>query len=236
MSEIKNILITGSSSGIGLVAANYFKELGHKVFQTGRKDLALNNYFRGDLTNFKDVESLFSHAFNYLGKIDVLINNAGEYAYCPIEKAQYEHVLTMAQVNLIAPFMLTSLVVEGMKKNRWGRIINIGSISGSVGEGNAAFYSSTKAGLIGMAKALGLELAEFGITVNTINPGWVKGEMANEACLNGDFSVEDNLDVIPQKRFIEPIEIAQMAAFLISDGAKGVTGQSINLCAGLSVG
>lgn len=236
MNKAKNIVITGSSSGIGHIAANYFEELGHNVFRTGRKNLALNNYFKGDLANFEEVKSLFSHALNYLGKIDVLINNAGEYAYCPVEKAQYEHVLNMAQVNLIAPFMLASLITEGMKKNHWGRIINIGSISGSVGEGNASFYSATKAGLIGMTKALGLELAPFGITVNTINPGWVKGEMANEACLDGDFSVEDNLDVIPQKRFIEPIEIAKMAEYLISDGAKGVTGQSINLCAGLSVG
>ena len=119
-----------------------------------------------------------------------------------------------------------------MKSQKWGRIINIGSISGAVGEANASLYSASKSGLIGMTKALALELAEFGITVNVINPGWVKTELVENAGLN----LEEEIDCVPQRRFIHPDEIAKMAEYLITDSAKGVTGQSLNLCAGLSLG
>ena len=123
-----------------------------------------------------------------------------------------------------------------MKKQGFGRIINIGSISGVMGEANASLYSATKAGLIGATKALALELAEHGITVNTINPGWVNTDLGNSSCEDGAFTKDEIIDCIPQKRFVEPIEIAGMVKYLVSEEAKGVTGQSINLCAGLSVG
>ena len=105
-----------------------------------------------------------------------------------------------------------------------------------MGEANAALYSATKAGLIGATKALALELAEYGITVNTINPGWVETELGNTSCEDSEFSKEEIIECIPQRRFVEPKEIAAMVKYLISEDAKGVTGQSINLCAGLSVG
>ena len=123
-----------------------------------------------------------------------------------------------------------------MKKKKFGRIVNIGSISGVMGEANAPLYSATKAGLIGFAKSAGLELAEFGITVNTINPGWVDTELGNSSIDDSEFSKEEILDCIPQRRFVEPVEVANLVKYLISPEAKGITGQSINLCAGLSVG
>jgi NAD(P)-dependent dehydrogenase (short-subunit alcohol dehydrogenase family) len=123
-----------------------------------------------------------------------------------------------------------------MKKNRFGRIINIGSISGVMGEANASLYSATKSGLIGASKALALELAEYGITVNTINPGWVDTDLGNASAEEGEFTKEEIVECIPQRRFVHPSEIAGMVKYLVSDAAKGVTGQSINLCAGLSVG
>ena len=123
-----------------------------------------------------------------------------------------------------------------MKSKKWGRIVNIGSISGVMGEACASLYSATKSGLIGGTKALALELAGYGITVNTINPGWVETEMGNNSANDGDWTKEEVIECIPQKRFVSPNEIASMVKYLISDDAKGVTGQSINLCAGLSVG
>lgn len=236
----KNILITGASSGIGLVTAKYLESLGHKVFKTGRRQLRKidcvafeaferDSYLSCDLKDFEQINVLYEAAKAYLGSIDVLINNAGEYLHCPLEKMEQEAILGLVNLNLIAPYYLTKLVVKGMKVRDWGRIINIGSISGVVGEANASLYAATKAALTGMARSLGLELAQNGITVNTINPGWVQTSMTET-----DESVE--LDVVPQKRFIEPIEVAKMIEYLTSDGAKGVTGQSINLCAGLSVG
>ena len=121
-----------------------------------------------------------------------------------------------------------------MKKKNWGRIINIGSISGMVGEANATLYSATKSALSGFTKALALEVAQNNITVNQINPGWVNTPLANDA-LNEE-EKQEIIDVTPQKRFIEPIEIAKLCEYLISDNAKGITGQNINLCAGLSIG
>ena len=123
-----------------------------------------------------------------------------------------------------------------MKQKKFGRIINIGSISGVMGESGASSYSASKSGLIGMTKALGLELAEYNITVNTINPGWVETELGSNSIDDSGFSKEEILQTIPQRRFVEPIEIANLVKYLISDEAKGITGQSINLCAGLSVG
>ena len=97
-------------------------------------------------------------------------------------------------------------------------------------------YSATKAGLIGLSKATGLELAEFGITVNTINPGWVDTELGKSSIEDSEFSEEEILESIPQRRFVKPEEIAGLVKYLISEEAKGITGQSINICAGLSVG
>ena len=105
-----------------------------------------------------------------------------------------------------------------------------------MGETGASMYSATKAGLIGLSKAAGLELAEYGITVNTINPGWVDTELGNSSIDDSEFSKEEIIDCIPQRRFVSPDEVAGMVKYLISDDAKGITGQSINICAGLSVG
>ena len=123
-----------------------------------------------------------------------------------------------------------------MKRNNWGRIINIGSISGVVGEANASLYSMTKSAFLGFSKALALELATDNITVNTINPGWVETELTENAIEESDFTIEEELEMIPQRRFIQPDEIANLVNYLISENAKGMTGQSISLCAGLSAG
>jgi NAD(P)-dependent dehydrogenase (short-subunit alcohol dehydrogenase family) len=131
---------------------------------------------------------------------------------------------------------LSKIAIPYMKKQKFGRIINIGSISGVMGEAHASLYSATKSGLIGFSKAVGLELAEYGITVNTINPGWVDTELGNSSIEDGEFTKEEILDCIPQRRFVEPKEIAGLVKYLISEKAKGITGQSINICAGLSVG
>ena len=105
-----------------------------------------------------------------------------------------------------------------------------------MGEAYASLYSSTKAGLIGLSKASGLELAEFGITVNTVNPGWVDTELGKCSIEDSEFSEKEILECVPQRRFVAPEEVAGLVKYLISDEAKGITGQSINLCAGLSVG
>ena len=237
----KNILITGSSQGIGLEIARHFAKE-YNVYITGRYKNKLeklcNEYnFQGfaaiDLTIDNASEKLISELnINF----DILINNAGVYFYNPIEKMTDEEIKNSIKINCLAPFELSKQVIPYMKKQNWGRIINIGSISGVMGEANASIYSMTKASLIGMTKALALELAQDNITVNIINPGWVDTELINNENLEEDFSKEEIIETIPQRRFVTPLEIANTCAFLISENAKTITGQSINICAGLSLG
>lgn len=231
-----NILITGASKGIGRAIAEELLPLGN-IFVTGRNEDALKTigaqgYCLCDLS--KDLSPLMD--FINKNGIDVLINNAGEYIYGSIDSAKSAEIDRIFATNLLAPAKIISAAVPFMKTQKWGRIINIGSISGIMGEAYASLYSSSKAGLMGLTKALALELAEHNITVNTINPGWVETELGMESIEESEFSKEEILDCIPQKRFVKPEEVAKLCKYLISDDAKGITGQGINLCAGLSVG
>lgn len=233
-----NILVTGASRGIGKAIAKSLQNYGN-VFVTARNEEKLKEfgegmYFVCDLSKEEDLIKLGD--FIQEKKFDILVNNAGDYVYCGIEDTEISKLNEMLSINLKAPIYLTHSAVPHMKANKFGRIINVGSISGVMGEAYASMYSATKAGLIGLSKATGLELAEFGITVNTINPGWVDTELGKSSIEDSDFSEEEILESIPQRRFVKPEEIAGLVKYLISEEAKGITGQSINICAGLSVG
>lgn len=231
-----NILVTGASKGIGKAIAHELQSVG-EVYVTGRNEKALaacnaKDFCVCDLS--KDINSLAT--FIEDKNIDVLVNNAGEYIYGALESMKTDEIMRVFETDLIAPAYLISKAIPHMKGQRWGRIINIGSISGVMGEAYASIYSASKAGLIGLTKALALELAEYEITVNTINPGWVETDLGMNSIEESDFSKEEIIDTIPQKRFVKPEEVAKLCKYLISQDAKGITGQSINLCAGLSVG
>lgn len=229
-----NILVTGGSKGIGKAIID---GLSGNIFTCGRNEMRLQSYKNYCVCDLATVEGMLQLG-DYIeaNEIDILINNAGEYIYSPIEEVGVNDIEHITRVNLETPLYLISRAVPYMKQKRWGRIINIGSISGVMGEANASLYSATKSGLIGATKALALELAEYGITVNTINPGWVDTEMGNSSAEEGEFSKDEIVECIPQRRFVDPSEIAGMVKYLISEEAKGVTGQSINLCAGLTCG
>ena len=231
---MKKVLITGSSSGIGRVAAKTLKASGYEVFQTGRKKLNIENYLSVNLSELKNVNKLYTFVKENFGEVDVLINNAGEYVYSPVEKMNLDEIVKIFNSNFLSHYYLTSLVVPYMKKNKFGRIINIASISGVVGEANASLYAATKSAYFGFSKSLALELSEYNITVNSISPGWVETPLTDNA-LNEE-EKKEALDIIPQKRFVEPVEVANLIKYLISNEAKGITGQNINLCAGLSCG
>lgn len=233
-----NILVTGASKGIGKAIAQELKTCGN-VFGVSRnedalKNLNLDGYFVCDMA--KESELIKLGNFIETNKIDVLVNNAGEYIYSSVSDTNLNELEHIFALNTKAPIYLTSRAVNYMKEQRFGRIVNIGSISGVMGEAYASLYSASKAALIGYSKAAGLELAEFGITVNTINPGWVDTELGKDSIADSEFSEKEILSCIPQKRFVAPKEVAGLVKYLISDEAKGITGQSINLCAGLSVG
>lgn len=231
-----NILVTGSTRGIGKAISESLLCVGD-VYVTGRNEKLLKEsnaagYCVCDLT--RDIEVLCEYVKDK--KIDVLVNNAGEYVYGAIETMSPEQIESIVLTNLVAPIRLIESAVGYMKGNRFGRIINIGSISGVMGEAYASLYSSTKSGLIGLTKALALELAQYDITVNTINPGWVDTQLAQDSVSASEFTREEVVESIPQRRFVTPQEVADLVKYLISDEARGITGQSINLCAGLSVG
>ena len=232
-----NILVTGATRGIGKAIAD--RLMGdNNIFASGRNEDLLKSYENYCVADLATVEGMVKLG-EYIqeNKIDVLINNAGEYLYTPVlEGFDIEKLEHITRLNFEAPLYLISKAVPYMKERGFGRIVNIGSISGVMGEANASLYSATKSGLIGATKALALELAEYGITVNTINPGWVDTDLGNSSCEDSEFSKEELVEIIPQRRFVEPSEVAGMVKYLISAEAKGVTGQSINLCAGLSVG
>lgn len=233
-----NILVTGASRGIGKMIVKSLQSYGN-VYVTARNEEKLKEfgnemYFVCDLSKEDDLIKLGE--FIQEKGIDILVNNAGNYTYCGIEDTEISKLNEILSINLKAPIYLMRSAIPHMKKNKFGRIINIGSISGVMGEAYASMYSATKAGLIGLSKATGLELAEFGITVNTINPGWVDTELGKSSIEDSEFSEEEILESIPQRRFVKPEEIAGLVKYLISEEAKGITGQSINICAGLSVG
>lgn len=237
----KNILITGSSQGIGLAIAKHLCK-SNNVYIAGRfpeklKKLAEENNFAGCFTVDLFEKNSAKEAIQKANvDFDVLINNAGVYFYSPLEKMNNDEIEKTIMLNTVAPIMLAKSVLPYMKSKSWGRIINIGSISGVMGEANASIYSLTKASLIGFTKALALELAQDNITVNIINPGWVDTELINNENLESDFSKDEIIETIPQRRFVTPEEIASTCEFLISENAKTITGQSINICAGLSLG
>lgn len=231
-----NILVTGASKGIGRAIALELKNYGN-LYVTGRNESLLKSIEAKDFC-IADLSDIPENLGDFIKRnsINVLINNAGEYIYSDIEKMTYNDILKIHKTNLIAPAYLISQAVPYMKTTKFGRIINIGSISGVMGEAYASMYSSSKAGLLGMTKALALELAEFNITVNTINPGWVDTELGNNSIEQSEFSKDEIIECIPQKRFVQPKEVAKLVKYLISEDAKSITGQGINICAGLSVG
>ncbi len=240
----KKVLITGGSDGIGAKITEVFANNNYDVFICGRNIKKLTNtahkfnlkgFLAIDLTKDNAASELFKKAEETLGFVDILINNAGQYFYGAVENTGEKEIKNLMTLNVQVPYELITYCVPNMKKQNWGRIINIGSISGVVGEANASLYSLTKSAFAGMTKALALELARNNITVNTINPGFVQTNLL-ENTFDDDFTKDELLDMIPQGRFIEPVEIANFAKYLASEEAKGLTGQSINLCAGMSVG
>lgn len=238
----KNILITGACGGIGKETAQLFYHSGAKVILTGKNQADLNSITSEfpentyaipcDLSKNEEVEFLVKEALSKYSKIDILVNNAGltkDNLFLKMNISDWNEVLN---VNLTSIFNLTKLVIRGMLKNRFGRIINMSSIVGYTGNAGQANYSATKAALVAMTKSIALEFASKGITANCIAPGFIKTRMTE--CLS-DKTKEKLLEKIPMERFGNPIDVANTIAFLASDAAAYITGQTIHVNGGMAM-
>ncbi len=192
----------------------------------------------GDVTSAEEVADLFGRVGSEYKRIDILVNNAGMGGPNPIEDSSDEHWLTVIATNLHGPFYCTRAALRWIPKG--GRVVNISSVLGRFGVAGYTAYCSSKHGVIGFTRALALELAPRGITVNAICPGWVETDMSLQGMQSGAEAAgisyqefrRSALDQVPLKEMVQPREIGEMICFLISEGARNITGQSFNVCGG----
>lgn len=248
MVDGKVVFITGAASGIGLEIATSFAQEGAKVVisdlneknakesasqlkEQGNETLAIGC----DVTDEVQIEAAILQTISEYGRLDVLINNAGLQYVSPIEDFPTEKFELLVKVMLTAPFIAIKHAFPIMKKQGFGRVINMASINGLVGFAGKAAYNSAKHGVIGLTKVAALEGAGNGITVNAICPGYVdtplvRNQLADLAATR-NVPLEKVLEeviypLVPQKRLLQVQEIADYALFLASDKAGGITGQA----------
>lgn len=237
----RRVLITGAGSGIGEAVARAFATNGaHVIINDVRveaeavaRDIGAE-FIKADLSVTDEVADLARQAI-VKGPVHVLVNNAGFQHIDPIEHFPIEMWHKMIHVMLTAPFILIRELIPAMKQERWGRIINIGSIHGLVASPYKVAYVSAKHGLLGLTKTAALELGEFGITVNAICPAYVRTPLVENqiADQSRTLGIPEN-EVIEKvmlaqaaiKRLIKPDEIASYALFLASDAAEAITGSA----------
>ena len=247
----KTLFVTGSAQGIGFEIAKNFAEAGANVvisdIQQEKLDQALKELPDNvssvvcDVTSEEQIKQAIDFTVEKYGSIDILINNAGIQHVAFIEDFPTEKFELMIKIMLTAPFITMKYAIPHMKKNQFGRIINIASINGLIGFAGKSAYNSAKHGVIGLTKVAALETAPHQITVNAICPGYVDTALVRgqfeDLAKTRNIAVENVLEevlypLVPQKRLISVDEIASLALFLASDAAKGITGQAVVLDGG----
>jgi 3-hydroxybutyrate dehydrogenase len=252
----KVIVITGSTSGIGLGIAKRFAQEKATIVINGFSDQDNVNkitadlisigakevlYNGADLSKHEEINSMFSAIIAKFGKVDVLINNAGIQFVSPIEDFPSEKWESIIQLNLVSSFHTIKNVIPIMKKNNWGRIINIASTHALVASPFKSAYVAAKHGLLGLTKTVALEVAQNGITANAICPGYVKtplvlNQVADTAKARGmsEDDVIKNIILGAQatKKFVEIEEIAELALYLSGNLASSITGSALTIDGG----
>lgn len=238
----RTALVTGGTRGIGRAIVERLIQDGFTVVATYRDDAAAANVCRDaygilvlqcDVTNPADCARALAEAEAKVGCVEVLINNAGVTSDAMFHKMTRDAWDRVVDVNLNGVFNLTRLVVPGMRARRFGRIVNISSVNGQKGQVGQTNYSATKAALLGFTRALALESAALGITVNAIAPGYIETEMT--AAMPAQ-QLQTIAAAIPVGRLGLPQEIASGVAFLVRDDSGFITGSCLSINGGQNTG
>ena len=234
----KIVLITGASRGIGLEAAKYFSKEGYKVIGTSRGDFNLGELIGDDraisaqldLMSKESIKKLFVDLKSEDLLPSVLVNNAGitkDQLFLRMKDEDWDDVI---ETNLNGLFRVTKAFIKPMVKNKFGRVINISSVAGLMGNSGQVNYSSSKSAMVGFSRSLAKELGSRNITSNVVAPGFIETDMTT--FLNDDEKVEVSKN-IPMKRFGTVQDVAKCIVFLASDEANYITGQTISVDGGL---
>jgi 3-oxoacyl-[acyl-carrier protein] reductase len=238
----RSALVTGASGGIGAAIARALHAQGAKVALSGTKVEALEALASelgerafvtpANLSDTAATESLIKNAEAALGQVDILVNNAGLTRDGLAMRMKDEDWQLVLDVNLTAGFRLSRAVLRGMMKRRWGRIIGITSIVGVTGNPGQANYAASKAGMIGMSKALAAEVASRNITVNCVAPGFIATAMTD---VLPDEQRQKLTGAVPAGRLGDPKDIAAGVVYLASEQAGYVTGQTLHINGGMAM-
>lgn len=252
----KVVIITGSTSGIGLEIARMFASQQANICLNGFGDPSqiqheINSlestfpckiiYHPADMTHPDQIAHMIKTTVDTFGRVDVLVNNAGIQHVSPIEDFPMDKYEAIIKINLSSAFYGIREVMPIMKAQKWGRIINMASAHGLIASPFKSAYVAAKHGVLGLTKAVALESAEFGITCNAVCPGYVltplvEGQIASTAKARGISAESVVRDVLlanqPTKKFVKVQEVAEMVRYLSSDAAASVTGSSFSIDGG----
>ena len=232
--EDQTVLITGASRGIGKSLFRAYSNLGANVIgtTTDKKKIINKNFLEVNFENEESTNSFYKK-IKKLKKIDILINNAGINKISSIQNLDEKSLKKILNVNLLAPILLTKIVSKKMIKRKSGYIINIGSIFGHISKSQRSSYSAAKAGLEGFTKAASLDLAKYGILVNSVCPGFVKTDLTKK--ILGLNKIKQLEKEIPLGRLSSSEEIVNLIIFLSSNKNTYITGQSFIIDGGFVV-
>jgi len=243
----KTALVTGASGGIGQAIALKLTSLGARVIISGTREQVLNDLkakiqettstaevavLTCNLSDADSVNTLFDKAEAYFGSVHILVNNAGITQDTLLMRMKDDAWDDVININLTSCFRLCRAAIKKMMRARYGRIINISSVVGTTGNPGQTNYCASKAGMVGFSKALALEVASRGITVNNVAPGFIETDMTSGL---PEAVKEKILSSIPQNKMGSAEDIANSVAFLASDNAQYITGQTLHVNGGLAM-